>query len=94
MLFQLLLFGGLPGGSSGKDLPANAGNAQFLGWEDALKEGKATHSSIVAWRMFHGQRGLVGSGPKNLIGLKQLCMHTYTCFFLTKGLREPAVNIP
>jgi len=51
LLFQLLLFGGLPGGSSGKDLPANAGSFQFLGWEDPLKEGKATHSSIVAWRV-------------------------------------------
>ena len=23
---------------------------QSLGWEDALEEGKATHSSILAWR--------------------------------------------
>ena len=23
----------------------------FLGWEDPLKKGKATHSSIVAWRI-------------------------------------------
>ena len=22
----------------------------FLGWEDNLKEGRATHSSILAWR--------------------------------------------
>ena len=25
----------------------------FLGWEDTLEKGKATHSSILAWR-FHG----------------------------------------
>ena len=25
----------------------------FLGWEDPLEKGKATHSSILAWR-FHG----------------------------------------
>ena len=24
---------------------------QSLGWEDALEEGKATHSSILAWRI-------------------------------------------
>ena len=23
----------------------------FLGWEDSLKKGKATHSSILAWRI-------------------------------------------
>ena len=30
---------------------------QSLGWEDPLKKGKATHSSILAWRipgLFHG----------------------------------------
>ena len=24
---------------------------QFLGWEDHLEKGKATHSSILAWRI-------------------------------------------
>ena len=24
---------------------------QFLGWEDPLEKGKATHSSILAWRI-------------------------------------------
>ena len=24
---------------------------QFLGWEDPLEMGKATHSSILAWRI-------------------------------------------
>ena len=32
---------------------------QFLGWEDYLEEGTATHSSILAWES-HGQRSLVG----------------------------------
>ena len=31
---------------------------QFLGWEDPLEEGMATHSSILAWRNRHGQRKL------------------------------------
>ena len=35
---------------------------QSLGWEDPLKEGMATHSSILAWRI-HGQRSLVGYSP-------------------------------
>ena len=25
----------------------------YLGWEDALEKGKATHSSILAWRIHH-----------------------------------------
>ena len=34
-----------------KNLPANAGaTARSLGGEDALEEGIATHSSILAWR--------------------------------------------
>ena len=24
---------------------------QFLGWEDPLKKGMATHSSVLAWRI-------------------------------------------
>ena len=31
---------------------------QSLGWEDPLEEGMATHSSIPAWRIPHGQRSL------------------------------------
>ena len=35
-----------------KNLPAMWETwVQFLGWEDALEEGKATHSSILAWRI-------------------------------------------
>ena len=33
-----------------------------LAWEDALEEGMATHSSILAWRI-HGQRSLAGYSP-------------------------------
>ena len=35
---------------------------RYLGWEDPLEEGMATHSSILAWRT-HGQRSLVGYSP-------------------------------
>ena len=37
---------------------------QSLCWEDALGEGMATHSSILAWRI-HRQRSLVGYSPKS-----------------------------
>ena len=34
-----------------KNLPATREAwVQSLGWEDPLEEGKATHSSILAWR--------------------------------------------
>ena len=35
-----------------KNLPAMQETwVQSLGWEDALEKGKATHSSILAWRI-------------------------------------------
>ena len=35
-----------------KNLPAMWGiSVQSLGWEDPLEKGKATHSSILAWRI-------------------------------------------
>ena len=35
-----------------KNLPAMQKTwVQFLGWEDPLEEGVATHSSILAWRI-------------------------------------------
>ena len=37
------------------NMPANAGDIRdaglILGWEDPLKEGMATHSSSLAWRI-------------------------------------------
>ena len=38
-----------------KNPPANAGDVKdvslSLGWEDPLEEGRATHSSMLAWRI-------------------------------------------
>ena len=35
-----------------KNLPAMRETwVRFLGWEDSLEKGKATHSSILAWRI-------------------------------------------
>ena len=47
-----LVFLGFPCGSAGKTPPAMRETwVQSLGWEDALEKGKATHSSILAWRI-------------------------------------------
>ena len=36
----------------GKNFPAMQETwAQSLGWEDSLEKGKATHSSVLAWRI-------------------------------------------
>ena len=46
---------GFPGGSAGKEPACNAGDlVPTLGWEDTLEQRKVTHSSILAWRIFHG----------------------------------------
>ena len=43
---------GFPGGSDGKKFTYNEGDlALSLYWEDPLKEGMTTHSSILAWRI-------------------------------------------
>ena len=39
---------GFPCGSAGKESACNAGD---LGWEDRLEKGKATHFSVLAWRI-------------------------------------------
>ena len=37
----------------GKNLPAMQDTwVQSLGWEDPLEKGKATHSSILVWRLY------------------------------------------
>ena len=47
-----LVFLCFPGGSAGKESTCNAGDlGLILGWEDLLEKGKATHSSILAWRI-------------------------------------------
>ena len=44
--------GASPVAQAVKNLPAvRETGIQFLGWEDPLEEGMATHSSILAWRI-------------------------------------------
>ena len=49
-------------------LPMRETRVSPLGWEDPLEESKATHSSILAWRI-HEQRSLKGNSSP---GLKEL----------------------
>ena len=42
---------GFPGGSAGEESACNVGDlVQSLSWEDPLEKGRATDSSILAWR--------------------------------------------
>ena len=53
-VYYLYLNVGFPCGSAGKESTCNGGFSpwvQSLGWEDPLEKGKATHSSILSWRM-------------------------------------------
>ena len=44
-------YSGFPSGSDGKESACSVGDLGLsLGWEDPLKEGLTTHSSILAWR--------------------------------------------
>ena len=47
-----LVFLGFPCGSAGKESACKAGDLGSIpGLEDSLKKGKATHSSILSWRI-------------------------------------------
>ena len=53
---------GFPGDSDGKELTCNSGDqVQSLGWEDPLEKRKATHSSILAWRIPRTVHGVAKS---------------------------------
>ena len=46
------VFLGFPVAQLVENLPAmEETGVRFLGWEDTLEEGKAIHSSILAWRI-------------------------------------------
>ena len=49
---QVTLSQGFPYGSVGKESACNVGDlGSISGWEDSLEKGKATRSSILAWRI-------------------------------------------
>ena len=52
LLITRLYIMGFPCGSAGKESTCNVGDwVRSLGWEDLLEKVKATHSSILAWRI-------------------------------------------
>ena len=73
---------GFPGGSVVTNVPAmqelQVTRVQFLGGEDPLEDGMATHSSILAWRMLWTEEpGRVQStGSQSRTWLKWLSTHT------------------
>ena len=71
---------------------------QSLGWEGPLEKGMATHSSVLAWRILHGQRSPVGYSPwghKELDTTERLT-HTDTetnvAFFKQPNARDPPAH--
>ena len=51
-LVTAMIDNGFPRGSAGKESVCNAGDlGSILGWKDPLEKGKATRSSILAWRI-------------------------------------------
>ena len=51
LVLHLFSFRGFPDSSAGKESACVVRDrVQFLGWEDPLEKGMATHSSIPAWR--------------------------------------------
>ena len=82
------------------NLPAvQATSVRFLGWEDPLEKGKATHSSILAWRIPLTEKSMgserVGhklsdlhfnSKVKMLQRTKYTAFHQWTKFFYIKFL--------
>ena len=64
------LWGGFPGGTVVKPLPASAGDemqVQSLGLQDPLEKEMATHSSILAWDIPWTEEpgGLQSIGPQS-----------------------------
>ena len=66
---------GLPGGSVVKSPPAMEETQESWvpsrGWEDPLEEGRATHSSVLAWKIPRTQEagGLQSVGSQSQTGL-------------------------
>ena len=60
---------GFPGDSDGKESACSAGDlGSFLGREDPLEKGMATHSSILAWRILQTEEpgGLQSMGSQRI----------------------------
>ena len=69
-----------------KNTPANAGDTGLIpGSGRSPGEGHATHSSILAWEKYHGQRSPVGYSPwghqraRHDLATQQQLVHMYVC---------------
>ena len=69
---------GFPGGSDVKNLHAVLETqVPSLGWENALEEGMATHSNIVAWRIpWTEEPGRLQSGVAESDTTEQLTLYS------------------
>ena len=91
-----------PGSSAGKESACNAETpVRFLGQEDPLEEGMATHSSILAWRILM-DRGYIQPMGLQRVGhdwiqhralLLSFQSLSYICYFLENNQLE-IVNMP
>ena len=72
---------GFPDSSVGKEFTCNA--VQFLGWEDYLEKGKATHSSILAWRIQWTVHGVAKSQTR----LSDFHFHFHFIFRVSSSVR-------
>ena len=72
---------GFPGSSAGKESACNAGDqVRFLGREDPLEKGMATHSSILTGES-HGQRSWVGYSlwGRKESDMTEIFTHPFAC---------------
>ena len=77
-VYYLYLNVGFPCGSAGKESTCNSGFnpwVQSLVWEDPLEKGKATHSSILSWRI----PWTVSMGSQSRTQLRD-CHCTWMCY--------------
>ena len=75
---------GFPGGSDGKESACNAEDLDsILGWERSPGEGKATHSSILAWRTPWTKEpdGLQSMGSQRVGHDRSDLAHVYVCAY-------------
>ena len=69
-----------------KNLPAGQETqVQFLGWEDPLEKGMATHFSILAWRILWTQ----GAWRATVHGLTKI-----SCNFQASLVAQMVKNLP
>ena len=80
---------GFPGGGAVKNPPVMQETwVQSLGGEDALEEGLATHSSILAWKILRAEEpgGLQSMGRKELDMTEHYFLHLLICELLASPL--------